>query len=181
MLPSLAIGMSVEYAGARWHVERVLGAEAVLLRSDTGDVVSAHPLKIGLSGARTPLPGDDLHYSDAEWAEASRRRDLLGTLAARRRTTTDVTAAAEALNLTPRRVWALLRQMRMRGDDVVQFLPARRDVPQKAAECRGGGDHCPCHRPALRQALTPQPAEPDNRGYKALHSRRPCLAVQQKH
>ena len=45
------IGSEVSYAGARWWVERVLGAEAVLLRSDTGEEVSADPLRITFLGA----------------------------------------------------------------------------------------------------------------------------------
>ena len=44
------IGSEVSYAGARWRVERVLGAEAVLLRSDTGEA-SADALRIAFLGA----------------------------------------------------------------------------------------------------------------------------------
>jgi len=71
-----ATGTLVEYAGSRWRVQRVLGVEAVLLRSDAGDEVSADPLKLRLSEASLPArPArpvvDELRYSDADWAEVS--------------------------------------------------------------------------------------------------------------
>ena len=44
-----AAGTLVEYGGARWRVQRALGVEAVLLRSDTGEEVSADPLKVRLA------------------------------------------------------------------------------------------------------------------------------------
>ena len=37
MALQFATGSLVEYAGARWRVQRVLGVEAVLLRSDAGE------------------------------------------------------------------------------------------------------------------------------------------------
>jgi hypothetical protein len=55
MSPRFAAGTLVEYAGARWHVERALGAEAILLRSDTGAEVSADPLKIRLPEITEPI------------------------------------------------------------------------------------------------------------------------------
>ena len=136
MPTSFSPGISVEYAGARWRVLRVVSAEAVLLASETGDEVSADPLKIQLPDcplptARSPRLFDELRYSDTDWAEAQRRRDLLRALASQPRRTADVTAAAEALGLTPRRVWALLRQVRMAGDEIAQFLPARHVVRKK--------------------------------------------------
>jgi hypothetical protein len=36
-------GTGVTYAGARWRVHRVLGPEAVVLRSDAGEQVAADP------------------------------------------------------------------------------------------------------------------------------------------
>jgi hypothetical protein len=41
-----SIGSEVSYAGARWRVARVLGADAVLLCSDRGDEVAADPLRV---------------------------------------------------------------------------------------------------------------------------------------
>ena len=136
MPASFRPGISVEYAGARWRVLRVMGAEAVLLGSDTGEEVSVDPAKVRLPDCRTPTglrprPFDELCYSDADWAEAQRRRDLLRALASRPRTTADVAAAAQALGLTPRRIWTLLRQVQMAGDEVAHFLPARRSVRKK--------------------------------------------------
>jgi hypothetical protein len=125
-----SIGTEVMYAGGRWRVERVLGAEAVLLCSDTDKEVSADPLRIALPGNRE-LRGsltsvvDETRYDDAGWAVATRRRDLIVGVANRPRTTADITAVAEALGVTPRRVWALLRQVRVRGEAVANFLPSR--------------------------------------------------------
>ena len=103
-----SIGTEVMYAGGRWRVERVLGAEAVLLRSDTGEEVSADPLRIAFLSAaelrgKVTRVADETCYDDAGWASATRRRDLIVGLANRPRTAADVTAAAEALGLTPRR------------------------------------------------------------------------------
>ena len=48
MSPQFGVGTLVDYAGARWRVQRALSVEAVLLRSDTGMEVWADPLKIRL-------------------------------------------------------------------------------------------------------------------------------------
>jgi putative transposase len=124
------IGSEVSYAGARWWVERVLGTEAVLLRSDTGEEVLADPLRITFLGApalrgTVTRVADETRYDDAGWAAATRRRDLIVGLANRPRTAADVTAVGEALGVTPRRVWALLRQVRVHGDSITHFLPTR--------------------------------------------------------
>jgi hypothetical protein len=42
----------VEYAGACWRVQRALGVEAVLLRSEAGEEVSADPLKVRLGSVQ---------------------------------------------------------------------------------------------------------------------------------
>jgi len=127
----------VEYAGARWRVQRALGVEAILLRSEGGEEVSADPLKIRLPEATAPtgaLPPlvDELRYSDADWTEATRRRDLLAALASKpSRTTADVAMAATTLGVTPRRVWTLLRRLQMHGNEIAPFLPARRGARAK--------------------------------------------------
>lgn len=137
MSPQFGVGTLVDYAGARWRVQRALGVEAVLLRSDTGMEVSADPLQIRLpeiSVATGPsLPRvDELRYSEADWTEATRRRDLLATLAAKSsRTTADVAAAAASLGVTPRRVWGLLRRLQLHGDEITPFLPAHRRARAK--------------------------------------------------
>ncbi len=131
MSSQFSAGTLVEYAGAQWRVLRVLGVEAVLLRSDTGKEVAADPLKLQRPATAAPasspvLTINEMRYSEADWAEATRRRDLLRTLAATpSRTTADVAGAAAALGLTPRRVWGLLRRSRMLGDEVARFLPSR--------------------------------------------------------
>ena len=127
-------GAVVEHAGGRWRVQRPLGADAVLLRNDDGEVVAADPVRVTFPDEDTPLcgplprPVDELRYTEAEWAEAERRRDLLDSLARRAaRTGIDVAAVAAALGVTPRRVWALLRRVRAHGgaDTAALFLPAR--------------------------------------------------------
>ncbi len=80
---SFSIGSEVSYAGARWRVERVLGAEAVLLCSDTGEEVLADPLRVTLPGAPALGGADEKRYDDASWAAATRRRDLIVVLANR--------------------------------------------------------------------------------------------------
>ena len=164
MSAQFATGTLVEYAGIRWRVQRVLGVEAVLLRSDAGEEVSADPLKIRLPeaaatrSARTVV--DELRYSDAEWAEATRRRDLLMALASKApRTTADVTAAATCLGVTPRRVWGLLRRSPSHCSDITPFLPARRGT--RAKRLSAGGE-------AIIQPLTS--TTPSERGAKPAES-----------
>jgi putative transposase len=137
MSPQFAIGTLVEYAGIRWRVQRALGVEAVLLRSDAGEEVSADPLKLRLPEVSAPNRlarhmVDELRYSDGDWAEATRRRDLLAALASKTpRTTADVAAAAASLGVTPRRVWGLLRRSPSRCSEITPFLPARRRARAK--------------------------------------------------
>jgi hypothetical protein len=132
-----ATGTLVDYAGARWRVQRALGVEAVLLRSEFGEEVSADPLKIDLAEVSIaigpPLRSrDEAGYSEADWAEATRRRDLLAALADKpSRTTADVAAAATSLGVTPRRVWGLLRRLQLQGDEITPFLPARQRTRAK--------------------------------------------------
>jgi putative transposase len=137
MSARFSVGTQVEYAGACWRVERILGVEAILLRSDAGEALAADPLKIRLADASISTgsslpPIDELSYSAADWIEATRRRDLLAALIGKpSRTTADVVAAAKSLGVTPRRVWGLLRRSRLRGNEIVQFLPARRRARAK--------------------------------------------------
>jgi putative transposase len=136
------VGTEVEYAGSRWRVERVLGVEAILLRSDGGEALSADPLKIRSAGASVPTgpsrpPIDELLYSDADWTDATHRRDLLAALAGRpSRTTADVAAVASSLGVTPRRVWGLLRRFQLHGGDIASFLPARGQARAKRLDAR---------------------------------------------
>lgn len=135
------VGTEVTYGGGRWRVERVLGADAVLLRSETGEEASADPLRIALPGepefcASTSGVVDETRYDNEDWAEATRRRDLIMGLANRPRTTADVAGVAQVLGVTPRRVWALLRQARVRGDGVSDFLPVRHAARAKRLDRR---------------------------------------------
>jgi putative transposase len=156
----------VEYAGARWRVQRTLGVEAVLLRSEAGKEVSADPLQIRLPEATAPTgasppPVDELRYTDADWTEATRRRDLLTTLASKpSRTTADVAAAAATLGVTPRRVWTLLRRLQMHGGEIAPFLPARREARAKRLSAS--------HEAIIQQAIDQHYAKPARPSLQSL-------------
>jgi len=168
--------MLVEHAGSRWRISRILGAEAVLLCSESGNEVSVDPLKLRLPATETeelvPRAVRELDYDDADWAAAAHRRDLLRELADGPRTSAEVVAVAKALALTPRRVWGLLRQMRLRGDDVAQFLPARRGLRAKRL---GSGVEA-----IVAQAIDDHYAKPTRPGMQSLVSEvaRRCEAAE---
>jgi hypothetical protein len=75
---SLSPGMPVEYGGTHWQVLRVLDAESVLLRSETGEELAVDPLElrwpepVQLLTGRSPRLAEELCYNDAAWAEATR-------------------------------------------------------------------------------------------------------------
>ena len=125
----LVPGVEVEHAGRRWRVHRPLGPDAVLLRNDAGEIVSADPARIGFPAdedvGRTAIRVvDERGFSDAQWAEAARRRDLLAALAGRpAHTRADVDAVAKELGIKRRRVWTLLRQTAASDCDIAAFLP----------------------------------------------------------
>ncbi|MCF3945783.1 transposase family protein [Acidiphilium iwatense] len=124
----LVIGMEVEHAGRRWRVFQLLGPDAVLLRNSGGETVSVDPTRISvpLVDPSRPLPCvvDERQYTDAQWAEAARRRDLMTRLARQpNRTGRDVDAVAAELGLKRRRIWAMLRQIGAGDDSVRRFLP----------------------------------------------------------
>jgi hypothetical protein len=56
----IVLGAVVEHAGQRWRVDRVLGADAVLLRGEDGSPVVADPARVTFPGqateSRTSLP-----------------------------------------------------------------------------------------------------------------------------
>ena len=131
MSPQFPTGTLVEYANTRWRVQRALGVEAVLLRSDSGAELSVDPLALDpiTSAAATAEPSnlsDELCYQPAEWERASRRRDIISALARLpKRTGAQITEAAKNLGVTPRQVWSLLRRYRSREGSVTCFLPVR--------------------------------------------------------
>jgi putative transposase len=125
----ITTGAVVEHAGTRWRVERPLGADAVLLRNDTGEIVTADPSTIRFpkdnAGQSPPPLIHELQYTETEWAEAARRRDVLAGLACQSsRTHKDVDHAAKELGLKRRRVFELLR-LAQTGCGIGLFLPAR--------------------------------------------------------
>ncbi len=124
----LVAGVEVEHAGRRWRVHQPLGPDAVLLQNDAGEIVSADPIRVTFPDAAPPKPApsvlDERKYGEAQWTEATRRRELLVTLArSPNRTVCQVNAVAAELGLKERRVWALLRQITAGDDDVRSLLP----------------------------------------------------------
>lgn len=116
----LVAGVEVEHAGRRWRVHQPLGPDAILLQNDAGEIVSADPIRVTFPDAGPPKPAPlvvhEHHYSEAQWAEAARRRDLLVTLArSPNRTVCQVNAVAAELGLKERRVWVLLRRITAGG------------------------------------------------------------------
>jgi len=137
----LVSGVEVEHAGQRWRVERPLGPDAVLLRNETGGTVSADPTHVSFRAdektACHPRAFDERSYTDAQWAEASRRRDILVALAQLpTRTGSNVDAAAKELGVRRRRVWEILREAEASGFEIAGFLP-KRSGP-KAKRLRSG-------------------------------------------
>lgn len=124
----LVPGVEVDHAGRRWRVHRALGPDAVLLTNDAGEIVSAAPARVELATeiaiTQPPRALDERLYTDAQWAEAARRRDLLTELARRpTRNRTQVDDVAQELGVKRRRVYALLRSLQTGGDEVAVFLP----------------------------------------------------------
>ena len=127
----LVPGVEVEHAGRRWRVHLPLGPDAVLLCNDAGEIVSADPAQIGFPadedvGRPAMRVLDERNFSNAQWAEAARRRDLIAALAGRSaRSRADVDAVAKELGIKRRRVWTLLRQAVVSDCDIAAFLPRR--------------------------------------------------------
>lgn len=124
-------GTVVEHAGQRWRVARTLGADAVLLQGETGPPAVAHPAQVTFPDDPAETrgawrPPDPAQYTEAAWAEAVRRRDLLLRLAQQpEHGSAEVDTVAAELGLKRRRVWELLRLVQTHGPDVAAFLPAQ--------------------------------------------------------
>jgi len=136
-------GAVVEHAGKRWRVERVLGADSVLLRGEGGPRVAADPARVTFPDQSAEIdaslrPGAAVQCTEVDWAEAVRRRDLVLRLAQQQdRSTAEIDAVATELGVKPRRVWQLLRLTRTRGPDIATFLPAQRQA--RANDMAGRG------------------------------------------
>ncbi len=122
-------GIEVEHAGKRWRVHQPLGPDTVLLCDEAGAIVSADPARIGFPAdeAIGPPAGGKANeplYSNEQWAEAARRRDLLARLATlATRSRADVDAVAHEIGVKRRRVWMLLREAATNDHDIASFLP----------------------------------------------------------
>ena len=163
----LVPGVEVEHAGRRWRVHRPLGPDAVLLRNDAGEIVSAAPARIGFPadegvGRLATRVVDERGFSDAQWAEAARRRDLLAALASRpARSRADVDAVAKELGIKRRRVWTLLRQTAGSDGELAAFLP-RQGAP-RAKRLRAGVETI------VAQAIDQHYAQPNRPSVARLH------------
>jgi putative transposase len=161
-------GNLVNYAGSPWRVLRVLGVEAVLLRSDTGAEVSVDPLAIRFPEVCPSAPPsllliDELAYSESDWVVATRRHDLVTALAGKpSRTTTDVAMAATSLGVTPRHVWGLLQRSRVNGMEIAGFLSSRR--ASRAKRLNAGIEAI------IQQAIDRHYAKPSRPGLQSLVS-----------
>ncbi|GLR68220.1 transposase [Acidocella aquatica] len=119
----------MRFAGEDWLVDRPLGPDAVLLRNARDEIISADPARIELllsedAGGQRRLVAES-HHSEADWAKATQRRDVLLALSRLpSRNAADIAAAARTLGLNVRRVWALLQQGKSNNFEVVDFLHA---------------------------------------------------------
>lgn len=119
----------MRFAGEDWLVHQPLGPDAVLLRNARDEIVAADPARIELSPGeevadQSRLVAEGLH-SDADWAKATQRRDVLLALSRlQTRRSTDMAAAAQTLGLTVRQIWGLLRRGKSSNFEVANFLRA---------------------------------------------------------
>jgi len=172
----LVPGTEVEHAGKRWRVLRPLGPDAVLLRSDAGETVAADPMRVRFPADQENLqPGrllDDRRYTEAQWAVAARRRDIVVALAAHpMRTRSRIDAAARELGLKRRRLWGILREAQASGFDVAAFLP--RDGGTRAKRLDPGVEAI------ITQAIQQQYAQASRPTMASLHGEvdRRCQAA----
>lgn len=124
----LVPGVEVDYAGQRWRIHRALGPDAVLLRNAAGEIISAEPARIDLSPELRLTPPtrvpDERCFSDAQWATAACRHELLTELAGNSsRSRGQVDEVATELGIKRRRVYALLAGLQSGKQDVAAFLP----------------------------------------------------------
>jgi hypothetical protein len=155
----LVPGIEVEHAGKRWRVHQPLGPDAVLLCDEAGAIVSADPARIGFPADEVIGPpargkANELLYSNEQWTEAARRRDLLARLAIlATRSRADVDAVAHEIGIKRRRVWMLLREAETNGYDIASFLP-KYGAP-RAARLDAGVEAIVAQ--AIEQHTTPNP------------------------
>jgi putative transposase len=127
----LVPGVEVDHAGRRWRVLRPLGPDAVLLGNEAGETVSADPVRVsacgdGLMGNPKRIV-DEVRYTEAQWAEAARRRDIVVALhRLPTRTRASVEAAAAAIGIKQRQLWSILRDAAASGFAITAFLPRDR-------------------------------------------------------
>ena len=101
----------------------------MLLRNDAGEIVSTSPSTLrfppDLSGQPAARRVSEIQYTDAEWADAAKRRAVLLDLAGLpSRSRDDVERVARDLGLKRRRVFELLR-LAQAGCGPEAFLPVR--------------------------------------------------------
>ena len=85
---------------------------------------------------KSAILSDELRYDAADWERAEQRRTMISALSKLpERNSTHIQDAANALNVSPRYIWRLLRRLATRGDNATIFLPMRSDkrAPRLAA------------------------------------------------
>lgn len=122
----LDAGTPVRFAGQEWVVQQPLGPDAVLLRNESGEIISADPARLEWPARLShsaPRLSAEARQDDAAWTKATQRRDVLLALARLPvRTQNDIAGAAKTLGLKPRRVWRLLQHGEESGYDTAAFL-----------------------------------------------------------
>ena len=162
----LVPGVEVDHAGRRWRVHRALGPDAVLLTNEAGEIVSVPPGRLGAPEASTIIiPRQALNersYTDAQWAEATRRHDLVAGLARHSvRSRAQVDDVAKELGIKRRRVYALLGSVAAGGNDVAAFLPKQGNPRAKRL--------APAVEAIIKQATDEHYAQPSRPSLASLH------------
>ena len=165
---TLIPGVAVDYAGKSWRVHRVLGPDAVLLTNEAGETMSAEPARIDLWPEISMLPPakavTEVRYTDAQWAEATRRHHVLAELASSPdRSAARIKDVARDLGLKPRHIFSLLTVLQKSGNDVAAFLPKQGNPRAKRL--------APAVEAIITEAVDQHYAQPSRPNLSSLHRR----------
>jgi len=167
-------GVAVDYAGKHWRVNRVLGPDAVLLTNDAGELMSADPARIDLWQEMSLLPPvkavNATRHTDAQWAEAKRRHQILTELAnSADRCAVRIEDVARDLGLKPRHIFGLLTLLQQSGNGVAAFLPKQSNPRAKRL--------APAVEAIITEAIDQHYAQPSRPNLSSLHRRVSDLCV----
>ncbi len=161
-------GAAVDYAGKTWLVHRVLGPDAVLLTNTAGEILSAEPARINLWPEVSILPPtkavDETRFSDAQWAEATRRHHILTDLASSPdRSAARIKDVSKNLGVKPRQIYSLLTVLQKSGNDIGAFLPKQGNPRAKRLT--------PAVEAIITTAVDQHYAQPSRPNLSCLHRR----------